>query len=268
MSPQPFVSLDRRPDGVALVRLDRPKVNALSSEMLDQLASVAEGLVSDPPGAVVVWGGERIFAAGADVSEFLVGGPATGWRTVGADGARRIAGSFRRALDAVASIPRAVIAAINGVALGGGCELALACDLRVAADSARLGQPEIVLGIIPGGGGTQRLARLIGPGRAKEMILAGRPVGAEEAMAVGLVNRVVPAADVLETAVAWASELARGPVGAHDLAKRAVEEGLQRPLPDALDLEEDLFAASFATEDARIGLQAFLEGGTAQFVGR
>lgn len=254
-----YVTTERRDDGVALVRLDRPKMNALSTTLLAQLADAAADLTSDPPGAVVVWGGERIFAAGADIAEFK-----------GPDEARVIGGKFRDALDAVAAIPRAVIAAVNGYALGGGCELALACDFRVAADNAKFGQPEILLGIIPGGGGTQRLARLVGPARAKDLILSGRQVAADEAERIGLADRVVPAADVLDTALAWAAELAKGAVVAQGLAKSAIDQGLSRTLPEGLTWEQDLFADVFATEDATTGVQSFLEHGPgkASFSGR
>jgi hypothetical protein len=166
-----LVRLDRHDDGVAVVTLDNPKVNALSSALLNQLRDVARGLTDDPPRAVLVTGGPKVFAAGADIGEF--GGP---------DEARTVGTAFLEALEAVAAIPRPTIAAIGGYALGGGCELALACDLRIASERARLGQPEILLGIIPGGGGTQRLARLVGPSRAKELIFSGRQVGAEEAL--------------------------------------------------------------------------------------
>ena len=259
MTDDRFVSVERRDDGVAVVRLDRPKMNALSTALLAQLAGTAAELSADPPGAVVIWGGERIFAAGADIAEFK-----------GPEEARVIGGGFREALDAVAAIPRAVIAAVTGYALGGGCELALACDFRVAADNAKFGQPEILLGIIPGGGGTQRLARLVGPARAKDMILSGRQVGAEEAARIGLVDRIVPAAEVLDTAVAWAAELARGAVVAHGLAKAAVDEGLSRPLAEGLSWEQDLFCDVFATEDARTGVASFLDHGPgkAEFRGR
>src|SRR5438874_1275595 len=196
-----YVRVEQRDDGVALVVLDRPKMNALSTALLRQLAEAAEGLIEDPPGAVVVWGGERVFAAGADISEF--GGTAK---------ATEMGGLFREALDNVAAIPRTTIAAVNGYALGGGCELAMACDLRVAADSAKFGQPEILLGIIPGGGGTQRLPRLVGASRAKDLILTGRQVDAEEALRIGLVDRVVPADRVLPTALELAGSLARGAV--------------------------------------------------------
>ncbi|MEA3078367.1 MAG: hypothetical protein QOF60_3275 [Actinomycetota bacterium] len=250
------VTAERRPDGVCVVRIDRPKMNALSAALLDELAAVAEALVADPPGAVVIWGGERVFAAGADVAEFVDAGSGA---LVGADQARAIAGRFRRALDAVAAIPCVVVAAVTGYALGGGCELALACDLRVAADTAKFGQPEVLLGIVPGGGGTQRLPRLVGAGRALEIMVTGRQVDAEEALRIGLVDRVVPAADVFDHAIAWAAELAAGPRLAHAAIKRAVAQGMDAPLGAGLDIERDEFVASFATDDARTGVTAFLE---------
>jgi enoyl-CoA hydratase/carnithine racemase len=254
-----FVQVTRRDDGVALVRLDRPKANALSTALLAELTTVAEALVADPPGAVVVWGGERIFAAGAEISEF--GGP---------EQASVIGGHFRAALDTLAAIPRATIAAVNGYALGGGCELALACDFRVAAESARFGQPEILLGIIPGGGGTQRLARLVGASRAKDLILSGRQVGATEALAMGLVDRIVPADQVLDEALGWAASFARGPVLAHGLAKDVIDRGLDGPLAVGLTLEQDAFQRVFTTSDATTGVRSFLESGPgkATFQGR
>ena len=254
-----FVVLDRRPDGVAVVRLDRPKANALSMAMLAQLHDAAQELIEDPPGAVVVWGGARIFAAGADVSEF--GGP---------EEAQAISQVFRRALDAVAAIPRAVIAAVNGYALGGGCELACACDLRVVADTARMGQPEVLLGVIPGAGGTQRLTRLVGPARAKDLVMTGRSVDAAEALRIGLADRVVPAEQVFLQAVDLAASLAAGAVVAHGLAKKAIDTGIDRPLARALDIEAELFVQVFATEDARTGVRSFLDEGPgkAKFLGR
>jgi enoyl-CoA hydratase/carnithine racemase len=254
-----LVRVDRRDDGVAVVRLDNPKVNALSTELLRQLEVAANALTDDPPGAVVVTGGERVFAAGADISEF--GGP---------DEAREIGGRFLAALNAVADIPRATIAAVNGVALGGGCELALACDFRVASTRARFGQPEILLGIIPGGGGTQRLPRLVGPARAKDMILTGRQVDADEALRIGLVDEIVEPDDVEARALERAAALAAGPVLAHGLAKRAIDRGLDITLNGGLDLEQQLFVEVFATEDARTGVASFLEHGPgkATFNGR
>jgi enoyl-CoA hydratase len=255
----PLVHTERRSDGVAVVRLDHPKVNALSSELLRQLEAAALALTDDPPGAVVVTGGDRLFAAGADISEF--GGP---------EDARIIGGGFLRAFNAVAAIPRCVVAAVSGFALGGGCELALACDLRIASERAKFGQPEVLLGIIPGGGGTQRLARLVGPSLAKELILTGRQVGADEALRIGLVNEVVAPDELHDRAFALAAELAAGAVVAQSLAKRAIDQGLETTLADGLALEQDLFVESFATEDARIGVASFLESGPgkATFVGR
>jgi enoyl-CoA hydratase len=258
-SPVPLVSVERRDDGVAVVTLENPKVNALSTEVLRQLLGVAESLTEEPPGSVVITGGDRVFAAGADIDEF--GGP---------DEARAIGDLFLRALTAVADIPRATIAAVSGVALGGGCELALACDFRVASDRAHFGQPEILLGIIPGGGGTQRLPRLIGPARAKDLIFTGRQVGADEALAIGLVDEVVPAEQVMARAVERAAALAAGPVVAHGLAKRAIDRGLDITLNGGLDLEQQLFVQAFETEDARTGIESFRTDGPgkATFTGR
>jgi enoyl-CoA hydratase len=245
-----FVNLERRADGVALITLDRPKMNAMSRDLLTELRDTAQSLIDDPPGAVVVWGGERIFAAGAEISEF--GGPTE---------AREIGGLFRDALGAVAAIPRFTIAAVVGYALGGGCELAMACDWRIAADDARLGQPEILLGIIPGGGGTQRLPRLVGPAKAKEIMITGRQVGADEGLRIGLVDELAPQADVLTRALDKAASVAAGAVIAQGYVKAAVDEGIETTLAWGLDREGDLFEQVFATDDARIGVQSFLEHG-------
>jgi enoyl-CoA hydratase/carnithine racemase len=254
-----LVSVERRDDGVAVLRLDNPKVNAMSTALLAELRDAADDLTADPPGAVVVFGGDRVFAAGADISEF--GGPEEG---------RRIGAAFRDALGAVAAIPRFTIAAITGVALGGGCELALACDWRICAEGARLGQPEILLGIIPGGGGTQRLPRLIGLSKAKELLLTGRQVTADEALRIGLVDEVVPAGEVLDRALAKAGELAAGAVVAQGYAKAAVDEGSETTLAWGLDRELELFEQVFTTEDAATGVASFLESGPgkARFSGR
>jgi enoyl-CoA hydratase/carnithine racemase len=254
-----LVHTERRDDNVAVIRLDNPKVNALSMEVLRQLESAALALTDDPPGAVVVTGGDRLFAAGADIAEF--GGP---------DEAERIGDLFLRALGAVADIPRATIAAVSGVALGGGCELALACDFRIASTRARFGQPEILLGIIPGGGGTQRLPRLIGPARAKDMIFSGRQVGAEEALRIGLVDEVVEPDALQDRAIVRAEELASGAVLAQGLAKRAIDRGLDITLGGGLDLEQQLFVEVFESDDAQAGVTSFLENGAgkAKFRGR
>ncbi len=255
---EPFVTLERRADGVALIRLDRPKANALSAAVLGQLHAAASELCEDPPGSVVLWGGRRIFAAGADIVE------------LDESGAGAVGTNFAAALGALASVPRATIAAVNGYALGGGLELALACDFRVCGENAHFGLPEVLLGVIPGGGGTQRLPRLIGPSRAKELIFSGRQVGAEEALRIGLVNRVVAPDFVLDSSLAWAAELARGPLLAHGLAKAAVDRGLEGTLADGLAIEQEAFVAVARTEDAARGIASFAEHGPGQatFVGR
>jgi len=253
-----LVMIERRGDGVALVCIDNPKVNALSTMVLAQLEAAALALTDDPPGAVVITGGDRVFAAGADISEFTSKAPA------------EVGQAFHCALNAVADIPRATIAAVSGYALGGGCELALACDFRIASEKAKFGQPEILLGIIPGGGGTQRLPRLVGPARAKDLIFTGRQVDAAEALAIGLVDEVVAPELLHERALARAAEFASGPVLAHALAKRAIDRGLDITLNGGLDLEQQLFADVFATADAEAGVQSCLEHGPGQatFQGR
>lgn len=253
-----LVLLERRDDGVAVVTLNNPKVNALSQALLVELFEVATALTAEPPGAVVITGGERIFAAGADIAEFG-----------GADRGRAIGDGFHRALNAVAAIPRFVIAAVSGYALGGGCELALACDYRIAAERAVFGQPEVLLGIIPGGGGTQRLTRTVGRSRAKELMITGRQVRADEALRIGLVDEVVPNESLHERALSLATEVAGGAVLAQALIKRAVDEGASATLAAGLALEIDLFEAAFRTDDSQIGVQSFLANGPgkAEFTG-
>jgi enoyl-CoA hydratase/carnithine racemase len=254
-----FVHVTRDEEGIALVRLDRPKANALSSAVLTELAQAARELAEDLPRAVVVTGGDRIFAAGADIAEFAAG--RVGWET---------AAAFHAALGAFEVLPRVVIAAIEGYALGGGLELALACDLRVASRSAKLGLPEITLGLIPGGGGTQRLPRLVGLALARRMVLTGEPLGAEEARAAGLVDRVVEPGSATSEALAWARSFARGPLVAQGFAKVALNQGTQGSLQEGLALEQALFANVFATQDAATGVRSFLEHGPGQavFAGR
>jgi enoyl-CoA hydratase/carnithine racemase len=245
-------------DGVAIVTLANGKVNALSSGVVRRLHEIADNLRADSPGAVVITGGERIFAAGADISEFGT-----------ADDAGPITAAIHGALDAVAAIPRMVIAAVSGYALGGGCELALACDYRIAGERAVFGQPEILLGIIPGGGGTQRLARLVGPSRAKELCITGRQVSADEALRIGLADEVVPNDELHARAMALAAECARGPRLAQAFAKQAIDRGLSGSLADGLRVEQDLFVEAFRTDDSQVGIKSFLEHGPgkAQFTG-
>jgi len=253
-----LVTLERHDDGVAVVTLNNGKVNALSSGVVRRLHEIAIGLGSDPPGAVVVTGGEKIFAAGADISEFG-----------GADQAGTITAAIHGALDALAAIPRMVIAAVSGYALGGGCELALACDYRIAGERAVFGQPEILLGVIPGGGGTQRLARLVGPSRAKELCITGRQVNADEALRLGLADEVVPNDELHARAMALAAECARGPVVAQAYAKQVIDRGLSASLAEGLRYEQDLFVEVFRTNDSQIGVKSFLEHGPgkAEFTG-
>jgi enoyl-CoA hydratase/carnithine racemase len=209
-------------------------------------------------GAVVVYGGPKVFAAGADIKEMS---------GMTFQDMLRASTGLQDAFTAVARIPQPTIAAVTGYALGGGCELALCADLRIVADDAKLGQPEILLGIIPGAGGTQRLPRLVGVARAKELIFTGRQVDAAEALSIGLANQVVPAADVLAAAQEMARRLARGPALALRAAKEAIDHGLDTDLATGLDIERVRFAALFATDDQSIGMSAFMEKRPAEFTG-
>ena len=261
MSSPEFVRLEVA-DGVATIRLDRPKMNAISLAVQAELrAAAAEATERDDVKAVVVWGGERVFAAGNDVKEMA--------NLSYADMVKH-SGPMQGAVTAIARIPKPVVAAINGYALGGGCELALAADVRFAADNAVLGQPEVLLGIIPGAGGTQRLSRLVGPSRAKDLIFTGRFVKADEALAIGLVDRVVPAAEVYDAAVAWAGRFAGAASLAIRAAKECVDRGLEVDLETGLEIERQQFASLFATEDRSSGMDSFVENGPgkATFAGR
>ncbi len=246
------------PTGVATIRLTRPPMNALNTALQEELRVAAAELGQDGAvRAVVLYGGEKVFAAGADVKEFA-----------GQDHAYmlRDAGRLTSSLDALARLPKPVIAAVTGYALGGGCELALTADFRVSADNAKWGQPEILLGIIPGAGGTQRLSRLIGPAKAKDLIYTGRFVEAAEALEIGLVDVVVPAAEVYSTALTMAAKFAKGPAHALAAAKAAIDEGLELDLASGLRLESHLFASLFATEDRVIGMSSFIEKGPGKAV--
>ena len=252
-----FLTTERQDNGVELIRFNRPPMNALSAEFLAELAGHVTALAEDADlKAVVVTGSEKVFAAGAEISQLLTDTP--------------IIDNFRRAFDGLAAIPRPVIAAVSGFALGGGLEAALACDFRLASENARLGVPEIALGVFPGAGGTQRLARLIGPVKAKELIWTGRHVRAEEALAMGLVDRVVPVEGYVDAALEWAGSFAPGAVLAMGLSKKAVDGGLDGSLSDGLDLEKTLFRQVIATEDAETGIKSFFENGPgkATFKGR
>src|SRR5215218_5232238 len=249
-------------DGVGTIRLDRPKMNAINEQLHQEVRAAAmEATERADVRAVVLYGGERVFAAGADIKAMaqLDAKGMTAW-------GRELQDSFRT----VARIPKPVIAAITGYALGGGYELALCADFRLLGASAKIGQPEIQLGVIPGAGGTQRLARLVGPAKAKDLVFTGRHVGAEEALEIGLADAVVPDDEVYPTAIAMARKFAAGPPLAMAAAKRAIDGGLDRSLEEGLVLETELFAGLFDSEDQKIGMQSFLENGPgkAQFTGR
>lgn len=246
---------------VATIRLDRPPMNALSAALQADLAVATAQVSADPAvRAVVIYGGERVFAAGADIMEMST----ASYVQMTTDITR-----LQDALNAVARIGKPVIAAITGYALGGGLELALCADFRVLGESAKVGQPEILLGLIPGAGGTQRLPRLIGPAKAKDLIFTGRFVAANEAVAIGLADVVVPDDQVYQAACALAASYASGPAVAIAAAKRAIDLGLGIDLDTGLEVERLSFAGLFATEDARTGMRSFLENGPgkATFVG-
>jgi enoyl-CoA hydratase len=249
-------------DGVGTIRLDRPKMNALNAQVQEEILAVAqEADRRDDVAAVVVYGGERVFAAGADIKEMA---------TMSYAEMARHGQTLQAFTRALAAIGKPTVSAITGYALGGGCEVALATDVRFCADDAKLGQPEILLGIIPGAGGTQRLARLVGPSVAKDLIFTGRQVDAQEALALGLVDRVVPKEEVYDEAVAWASRFVGGPALALRAAKDAVDRGLEVDLQTGLEIERQAFTALFATDDQRAGMQSFMENGPgkATFTGR
>lgn len=243
-----------------MVTLAHGKVNALSTEVLDQLRAVVAELREECARVVVVTGGPKVFAAGADITQFAQRGGEEPFEVAGPDRVAEIGAAFLHALGDLAALPCPTIAAVNGVALGGGCELALACDFRIASGRARFGQPEILLGIIPGGGGTQRLARLVGPARAKDLVFSGRTIDADEAQAIGLVDRVVDG-DALDAALELAERYVHGPRSSLALAKEAIDGGLDRSLDAGLALEQDRFVASFATRDAAVGVRSFLRHG-------
>ncbi|MEP7736608.1 enoyl-CoA hydratase-related protein [Nocardioides sp. 31GB23] len=248
-------------DGVATIRLDRPKMNAISIQVQEELVAVAAEVTErDDVKAVVLTGGERVFAAGNDVKEMA--------EMSHTDMIKR-SGPLQAAVTAVARIPKPVVAAVNGYALGGGCELALAADIRVAGERTVMGQPEVLLGIIPGAGGTQRLSRLVGPSKAKDIIFTGRFVKADEALAIGLVDKVVPDESVLEEATAWARQFAGAATYAVRAAKESIDRGLEVDLDTGLEIERMQFASLFATEDRTIGMSSFVENGPgkAQFTG-
>jgi enoyl-CoA hydratase/carnithine racemase len=249
-------------DGIGTIRLNRPPVNALNDQLSAELADAARAAAgSEEVRAVIIYGGEKVFAAGADIKQMAEASHAEMiTRPIG----------LPEAVTLVARIPKPVVAAITGYALGGGLEIALAADFRVAGESARLGQPEILLGVIPGAGGTQRLPRLVGPAKAKDLIFTGRMAGAAEAHAIGLVDLVVPDDSVYAAAQDMVKRYAAGPALALRAAKQAIDHGLDVDLATGLELERTQFAALFGTEDQKSGMRSFIENGPgkATFTGR
>jgi enoyl-CoA hydratase/carnithine racemase len=244
--------------GIGTIRLDRPKMNALNAAVQEEIrAAAVEAAARKDVAAVIVYGGERVFAAGADIKEM---------QTMGYPDMVDRSAALQSSFTAVAAIGKPTLAAITGYALGGGCELALCCDFRVAGESARLGQPEILLGIIPGAGGTQRLARLVGPARAKDLIFSGRFVDAAEALAIGLVDEVVPDGEVYDAARRRLARYVGGPAYALRAAKEAVDRGLETDLATGLEIERMLFTGLFATRDRATGMASFVEHGPGKAV--
>ena len=244
--------------GIATIRLDRPKMNALNGQLQREIGAAAAEVSADPETrAVILYGGERIFAAGADVKEMSEASPAE---------IMDLAAGIQAAFKAVAHIPKPVVAAITGYALGGGLELALCADFRVLGEGAQVGQPEILLGIIPGAGGTQRLPRLIGVSKAKDLVYSGRFVKASEALAIGLADQVVPDAEVYQAARDMMARYAAGPAIALRAAKQAVNQGLEVDLATGLEIERLHFAALFSTEDQKTGMTSFMENGPGKAV--
>jgi enoyl-CoA hydratase/carnithine racemase len=255
-----FVTLETT-DGLGIIRLNRPPVNALNDQVTEELADAARAAAADEVRAVIIYGGEKVFAGGADITVMAE----AGYAEMAARGAR-----LQASVNLLAALGKPVVAAITGYALGGGMEVALAADFRVAGERARLGQPEILLGIIPGAGGTQRLPRLIGPAKAKDLVFSGRMVNADEALRIGLVDQVVPDDSVYQAAVDMVKRYAAGPALALRAAKQAIDAGLGVDLATGLELERVQFAALFGTEDQRSGMRSFLEDGPgkATFTGR
>jgi enoyl-CoA hydratase len=248
-------------EGTGIIQLNRPRAfNSLNTQLLDELKTVLYEIEKDPDvGVVIITGSEKCFAAGADIKEISsIDSPVK---------AHAFVTSAQVVFNRIESMPKPVIAAVSGLALGGGCELALACDIRLAADNARFGQPEIKIGVIPGGGGTQRLPRIVGVGRAKELLYTGDPINAEEAYRIGLVNKVFPKEELLNAARQMAQTLLKQPPFALSITKMVVNDGANMELPSALAHEARCFALLFGTKDQKEGMTAFLEKRPPEFKG-
>lgn len=247
---------------IGLLTINRPQVlNALNREAMTEISQVVGKIATDPEVAVLIitGAGEKSFVAGADISEM---------RTLSALEGRAWSKFSQATFNAIENLPQPVIAAVNGYALGGGCELAMSCDIRIASEKAKFGQPEVQLGVVAAFAGTQRLPRLVGKGRAKELLFTGDQIDAAEACRIGLVNKVVPAGELLTAAKALAAKIiSRGPV-AVQLCKAAVNEGLDMDLESAQAYEAEVFGLCFATADQKEGMNAFVEKRPAKFTGK
>lgn len=248
-------------NGIATITLNRPPMNPLNTQVVRELALAADEIQADPSvKAVIITGaGDRAFAAGADISEMINFSPLEAYS---------FCQSFRTAFSKIENLEKPVIAAINGAAFGGGCELALCCDFRLAADTAKFGQPELNLGVIPGAGGTQRLSRLLGVAKAKELIFLGDIFDAAAAEKIGLVNKVIPAASLQEEARKFAERLASKPAAAMKMAKAAINNGVDLDITTALTLEIQNFTIAFASDDRKEGMGAFVEKRKPNFTGK
>ena len=239
--------------GVAIIRLDRPKVNALNKQVGEELLAAATELESrDDIRGVVLYGGERFFAAGADIAEFPIEGDVRD--------PSPMVDPLNDAIFAIENLPQITVAAVNGFALGGGCELSMSTDFRICGEGAKFGQPEILLGIIPGAGGTQRLTRLVGITKSKELNYTGRMVDATEALSIGLVSAVHPNEEVLAEAIAMVGAFAKGPAALRN-CKKAIMDGLPVSIEEAIAIEKREFVAAFQTDDSVTGITSFLENG-------
>lgn len=240
-------------DHIAIITLNRPRsMNAINSEFVDELGRILNEITTDDEiGAVIITGSEKVFAAGADIKEVVgIGTPAQ---------AHKFVTKVQSVFNKIESVEKPVIAAVSGLALGGGCELSLACDIRIAAENAMFGQPEIKIGVIPGAGGTQRLPRLIGLSRAKELLYTGDPVDAQEAYRIGLVNKIVPVESLMDEAKKMACKFIKQPGFALKITKMVVNEGINMDIQSALAHEARCFELLFSTEDQKEGMKAFVE---------
>ncbi len=245
-------------EGVGIIRLDRPPMNPINSQVQEGIrAASQEATDRKDVRVVIVYGGEKVFAAGADIKEMQQMS-----YTQMVDASARLQSS----ISSVARIPKPTVAAVTGFALGGGCELALACDFRVVGERAKMGQPEVLLGLIPGMGGSQRLTRIIGLSKAKDLIFSGRFVKSDEALAIGLADKVVPDDQVLAAAVEWAKTLVPIAPYAVRACKEIIDKGFDTDLETGLEIERQQFASIFATKDAQIGMTSFIENGPGKAV--